>query len=215
MVSGHDFDSGSSACQWTHNGQDSGDPSGSGGGNSGGKGGHHGNGGNSTNSCDNNLTSLNCLIPIPTSPSTYSMPLSPTTVPENLVQGTKPLPYLKLSIYVDWTKVDGIDVTLDGISFLAEPAAGVAAAVAQPEISAGAEIVGKISNRLSFLKAGIDLFKGEPKGMSKNLFFDTAEKVAKLVFRAEGFIPVIGMAGNGVSLYLDLKPQGSIEWVMP
>ena len=53
MVSGHEFDSGSSACQWTHNGQNSGnsdvvDHSGN-------NGGHHGGGGNNggNNACSN------------------------------------------------------------------------------------------------------------------------------------------------------------------
>ena len=132
---------------------------------------------------------------------------TPTPFPVTISAGKKAEP--PFYIHVDWSKVDYIDLVIDGGGIVLELAGGVALFFGQPEITAGTEIAQGVLEGVGFVKSGYEVITGDPS----SLLVQTTTKAVQasaLVWRLERLIPVVGLIGNGVSLYINLEPQ--IEW---
>jgi hypothetical protein len=117
--------------------------------------------------------------------------------------GPEELHSLRLEIIVDWERVDKIDAIIDGIGIIGDLAVFVPPLAGPAQIFAtGVEFVG-------FCKSGFELISGDPSSM---LVTQTTNQ-AKIVVMASRFgrmTPYVGVAGNLLSLYLNLQPE--VTW---
>lgn len=177
-----------------------------------------GSGGN--NSCGGPNPSVVCL---PTSTPTPTLTPYPATTPTPYTgpvytNPPPPQPYLDFDFYVDWSKVDKVDMAIDLIGLSADGIVLVAmipplTPIVGP-IAPYAEILGTAAEGIGFVKSGIELIRGDPTSMFVQQTTRTA-KVIAMGSRFERMAPGVGFIGNFGSLYINLKPQITIQWVTP
>jgi len=123
-----------------------------------------------------------------------------------------PPPYLDINIYVDWSNVDYIDAGIDVIGLAVDiltliPATAPLGVAAQPYTIA-LEGVG-------LGKTLVELAQGDPTSFLYQANSSTLERAVIVAARTERMAPVVGSVGSVLSLWLNLEPQITIEWVTP
>jgi RHS repeat-associated protein len=112
---------------------------------------------------------------------------------------------IRIQVNVDWSKVDKVDVIIDTGGIL-----GDLALLAQPEGDVP-YIISEAAEGLGFLKSLSDISNGDTSNMYMHQMTSTTEKAVVLFFRAERLVPLVGFAGNLVSLGMNLRPEFSIS----
>jgi hypothetical protein len=110
----------------------------------------------------------------------------------------------RVRININWSRVDTIDAIID--------VAGIAGDITsffEPEGSIP-YVLSEIAEGAGFIKSVVDVFSGDSSNILLQQTTSSAEEAIVLVARAERLVPVVGFAGNIVSLYMKLKTEVSI-----
>lgn len=82
-------------------------------------------------------------------------------------------------------------------------------------IGAAAQPITSVVEFIGLIKSGVELFQGDPSSMLYEQTTSQAERVAVMIARTERIVPVVGIVGSGVSLWINLNPEINAEWVTP
>jgi len=149
---------------------------------------------------------------LPTATNTPTPTATPTlsTGPMYTDYSNPPKPYRDWYIYVDWSRVDMIDLGIDVVGI------GADLVSLYPPAAPVAQVIGTGAEGVGFIKSGIELIQGNPQSMLVSQTTRSA-KWTVMFFRAERMVPVplVGTVGNLVSLGINTQPQIKFEWVTP
>jgi RHS repeat-associated protein len=129
---------------------------------------------------------------------------TPSTIPENSFA-------VKPSIEIDWSKVDKVDLGIDVVGVGLEVGAGIASGAGFPEVGAGFEVAQGAVELMGLGKSIVDVIQGDPNNLLMQQTSSTSQRIAVLLFRAERAVPIIGLLGNAVSLYVNLRPAITVN----
>ena len=156
--------------------------------------------------CLPTATNTPTIVNTPTPTGTPTLPVGPMYTNYS----TPPRPYLDWYFYIDWSRVDKIDLGIDLVGIGADLASLL------PPAAPVAQTIGTTAEGVGFIKSSIELIQGNPQSMLVSQTTRTA-KWTVMIFRAERMIPIplVGTVGNLVSLGINTQPQFHFEWVTP
>jgi hypothetical protein len=129
-----------------------------------------------------------------------------TPTPQTLIKSQGP----HLSIYIDWNQVDYIDLAIDGVGVVGGVISWGGTLTGQPEVILLAESVSGIFEFAGFVKSAYEVYTGDPSSMLLKTTTEQVQYIA-LASRFGRIVPWIGLIGNGISSYINLKPQISYK----
>ena len=140
---------------------------------------------------------------LPTATSTATPYAGPTISSPN---PPSPSLHINVDVYVDWTKVDGIDFAID-IAGLYGDVSTLFPNPSTPVIYGGSEL----AEAAGFVKGVVDLASGDPSNLIYQQTQSNLERTALMFFRGERLVPYVGFIGNLGSLYLTLDPEVTVN----
>ena len=124
-----------------------------------------------------------------------------------------PSPYLDIDVAIDWSKVDWVDVAIDGTTVVADFVTIGALLTGNLPVALGAEIAGDIVGAFGVIKGGYDIYKNsDASGLARA---ELGWQIGQTERRLGGAIPVVGTVFDVVNLYAALNPKITIQWITP